>query len=86
MKKHIRLLSVLSLSLVLSAPFLSVAQNVRKTKLINRSYTVTAQDKLQIDNSFGDVTINTWDQQTITVDVEIGSHASSDVVGEAVVA
>jgi hypothetical protein len=78
MKKHIRLLSVLALLFVLSAPLFSVAQNVRKTKLINRSYTVTAQDKLQIDNSFGDVTVSTWDQQTITVDIEIGAHASTD--------
>jgi hypothetical protein len=78
MKKHIRLLNVLSLSLVLSAPLFSLAQNVRKTKLINRSYDVTAVDKLQIDNSFGDVAVNTWDQQKITVDIEIGARAGSD--------
>jgi hypothetical protein len=78
MKKHIRLLSVLLLSLVLSAPLLSQAQNVRKTKVINRSYTVTAEDKLQIDNSFGDVTVNIWDKPQITVDVEIGARATSD--------
>ncbi len=78
MKKHIRLLSVLLLSLVLSAPLLSQAQPVRKTKVINRSYTVTAEDKLQIDNSFGDVTVNTWDKPQITVDIEIGARASSD--------
>jgi hypothetical protein len=69
---------VLALSLVLSAPLLSQAQNSRKTKLINRSYSVTAEDKLQIDNQFGDVTINTWDQPKITVDIEIGARASSD--------
>jgi hypothetical protein len=69
---------VLALSLVLSAPLLSQAQNSRKTKLINRSYSVTAEDKLQIDNQFGDVTINTWDQPKITVDIEIGARAGSD--------
>lgn len=78
MKRHIRLLSVLFLSLVLSAPLPSLAQNVRKTKLINRSYDVTAADKLQIDNSFGDVTVTTWDQPKITVDIEIGARAGSD--------
>lgn len=82
MKRHIRLLNVLSLSLVLSAPLLSLGQgrdgDVRKTKLINRSYTVTTEDKLQIDNSFGDVTVSTWDQPKITVDIEIGARASSD--------
>jgi hypothetical protein len=83
MKRHIRLLSILSLSLVLSAPLLSLAQgrnseDVRKTKLINRSYTVTSEDKLQIENSFGDVTVSTWDQPKITVDIEIGARAGSD--------
>lgn len=78
MKKHIRLLSVLLLSLVLSAPLSSQAQNNRKTKVINRSYTVTAEDKLQIDNSFGDVTVNTWDKPQITVDIEIGARASTE--------
>jgi len=51
---------------------------VRKTKLINRSYNVTAEDKLQIDNQFGNVTVNTWDQPKITVDIEIGARANSD--------
>ncbi len=83
MKRHIRLLNVLSISLVLSAPLLSLAQgrnseDVRKTKLINRSYTVTSEDKLQIENSFGDVTVTTWDQPKITVDIEIGARAGSD--------
>jgi hypothetical protein len=57
---------------------LSPAQNVRKTKLINRSYNVTADDKLQIDNQFGDVTVSTWDQPKITVDIEIGARSRSD--------
>jgi hypothetical protein len=53
-------------------------EDVRKTKLINRSYTVTAQDKLQIDNQFGDVTVSTWDQDKITVDIEIGARARTE--------
>jgi hypothetical protein len=53
-------------------------EDSKKTKLINRSYTVTAEDKLQIDNQFGNVVINTWDQQKITVDIEIGARAASD--------
>jgi hypothetical protein len=57
---------------------LSQGQSVRKTKVINRSYTVTAEDKLQIDNQFGDVTVTTWDQQKITVDIEIGARAYTD--------
>ena len=84
MKKHIRLLKLLTLSLVLSAPLVSLAtgggnpDDSKKTRVINRSYNVTAEDKLQIDNSFGDVTVTTWDQPKITVDIEIGARASTD--------
>jgi hypothetical protein len=82
MTKHIRLLSALSLSLVLSAPLLSHAaggdEDVKKQKLINRSYDVTADDKLKIDNQFGNVTVSTWDKQQITVDIEIGASAATD--------
>ena len=62
MTKHIRLLSALSLSLVLSAPLLSHAtgdEDIKKQKLINRSYDVTSEDKLKIDNQFGNVTVST---------------------------
>ncbi|HEX3935694.1 MAG TPA: hypothetical protein VHW43_13500 [Puia sp.] len=82
MTKHIRLLSVLSFTLVLSAPLLSRAaggdEEVRKQKLINRNYPVTADDKLQIDNQFGNVVISTWDKQEITVDIEISARAATD--------
>jgi len=82
MTKHIRLLSALSLSLVLSAPLLSHAagddEDVKKQKLINRSYDVTSDDKLKIDNQFGNVTVSTWDKQQITVDIEIGASAATE--------
>lgn len=82
MKKHIRLLSVLSIFLVLSAPLLSQTtgngRDVRKQKLINRSYPVTVDDKLMIDNQFGNVAVSTWDEQKITVDIEIGALAATD--------
>jgi len=82
MTKHIRLLSALSLSLVLSAPLLSMAsggdEDVKKQKVINKSYDVTTADKLKIDNQFGNVTVSTWDKQQITVDIEIGVRAATD--------
>ncbi len=82
MTKHIRLLSALSLSLVLSAPLLSKAaggnEDIKKQKLINRSYDVTSADKLKIDNQFGNVTVSTWDKEQITVDIEISARAATD--------
>jgi hypothetical protein len=68
--------------LVLSAPVMTKAANgdgdVRKQRLINKHYDVTADDKLKIDNSFGNVVISTWDKNEITVDIEISARASSE--------
>ncbi|HVU93941.1 MAG TPA: hypothetical protein VHE34_01915 [Puia sp.] len=82
MKKHIRLLSLATVLLVLSAPVMTLAANgdedVRKQKLINKHYDVTADDKLEIDNQFGNVVVSTWDKNEITVDIEISVRASSE--------
>src|SRR5258708_5467104 len=82
MKKHIKLLSSISLFLILSAPVFSLAANgdeeVRKKRSINKSYNVSADDKLEIENSFGNVMVSTWDKSEITVDIEIVANASSE--------
>jgi len=103
MKKHIKLLSSISLFLVLSAPAFSRAAGgnetapalhpaangnsgrsanndgeVNRKKLINKHYDVTADDKLEIENQFGNVVVSTWDKNEITVDIEIGVKASSE--------
>jgi hypothetical protein len=82
MKKHIRLLSSIAAVLVLSAPAIALAntnQDVRRQKLINKSYEVTADDQLSIDNQFGNVVVSTWDKEQITVDIEVSARASTDV-------
>ena len=69
--------------LVLFQPLFSHAANggdeeVTKRKLINKSYNVRADDKLEIDNQFGNVTVSTWDKSEITVDIEIVTNASTE--------
>ncbi|HEV2478826.1 MAG TPA: hypothetical protein VGS79_04155 [Puia sp.] len=79
MKKHIRLLSTIAALCVLSAPgFAQRDQDVRRQKLINKSYDVTGDDKLSIDNQFGNVVVSTWDKPQITVDIEVSARAASD--------
>jgi hypothetical protein len=78
MKRHIRLLSYTVTFLVLSAPLITLAQDVKRTRLINKSYDVKADDKLWIENQFGNVVVSTWDKEQITVDIEIGARASTD--------
>src|SRR5258707_12497803 len=82
MKKHIKVLSSISLFLLLSAPAFSKTgkndEEVRRQRLINKHYDVTADDKLEIENQFGNVVVSTWDKNEITVDIEIVVNASSD--------
>lgn len=84
MKKHIRLLSSIAAVLVLSAPLIAFpagsahGEDVRRQKLINKSYDVTADDRLTIDNQFGNVIVSTWDKEQITVDIEISARAATD--------
>lgn len=82
MKKHIKQYSSIFLFLALSVPVFSLAgkgaEDVKKKRTINKSYAVTADDKLEIENSFGNVIVSTWDKNEITVDIEIGARASSE--------
>jgi hypothetical protein len=63
------------------APLLSMANdgdNVEKKRTISKTYNVGPDDRLSIENSFGNVTVSTWDKNMIQVDIEIGVNASSD--------
>lgn len=51
---------------------------VEKTKKLSKSYAVDANDMLGISNSYGKITVNTWDKNEFKVDVEIKAYASND--------
>ncbi|HVY74564.1 MAG TPA: hypothetical protein VG890_07025 [Puia sp.] len=81
MKKHTNPFKLLALGAFFLLPVLSMAGNgdvVQKRKNISKSYTVSADDKLSIENSFGDVTITTWDKNEIQVNIDIMVNASTD--------
>jgi hypothetical protein len=62
-------------------PLLSAASDgdlVQKRKNISKSYTVTGDDKLRIENSFGDVAVTTWDKNEIQVDIQIEVSAPTE--------
>jgi hypothetical protein len=78
MKRRTKQLSTIAAILILSAPLITLAQDVKRQKLINKSYDVSGNDRLSIDNSFGNVVVSTWDRSQITVDIEIVAKAGSD--------
>ncbi|MDA9555629.1 hypothetical protein N9R54_05270 [Pelobium sp.] len=49
-----------------------------KVKRLSKTYAVDANDALSIDNSFGRITVNTWDKNEIKVDVEVRAFADDE--------
>jgi hypothetical protein len=83
MKMLINPLKGLTLFAFLLAPVLSKAgkgdnDNIEKKRTISKTYNVGADDKLSIENSFGNITVTTWNKDVIQVDIEIGVRATSD--------
>jgi len=81
MKKHINPFKGLVFFAFAVIPLLGRAtggDNIEKKRTISKTYTVTDDDRLSIENSFGNVTVTTWNKNEIQVDIEISVHASSD--------
>jgi hypothetical protein len=53
-----------------------------KKKSVNKSYNVSASDKLNIQNSFGSVEVHVWDRNEIKVDVNIEVSANSEALAQ----
>ena len=58
-------------------PFVAIGQ-VDKSKEINKSYDVSAQGKLRIENKYGDVHIETWSQNRVEVNIIVKVQKSSE--------
>ncbi len=51
---------------------------VDREKKITKSYAVSANDKLSIENEYGAVNINTWEKNEVSVEIVVKSSAKSD--------
>ncbi len=52
--------------------------NIELTKNYTKSYTVKANDKLEIDNLYGRISVNTWNRNEIKVDVQVKVAAKDE--------
>ena len=74
-KHTLQLLLVGCLSIGLQ--FNTWAQKEKIERTISESYSVSSSDKLKINNRYGEVVINTWNQNKITVDIKIEAWGKS---------
>jgi len=49
-----------------------------KYKSYSKSYAIDGNDKIKLNNQYGRITVNTWDQHEIKVDVQIKAEAEDD--------
>lgn len=53
-------------------------QSNEKQKVINKNYSVNSGDKLNIENQFGKVVIETWDKNEIAIEITIKATSKSE--------
>lgn len=78
--KH--LLKICSLALLLAGTvrgaYKPADQDVAKSKSYSKSYTLSSSDRVLLDNSFGEMKINTWTKNEVKVDVSITVKAGTE--------
>lgn len=77
MRKKLFSFSVLLLSLV-STMLHAEDQSTEKKKIINKNYKVNSNEKLNVENQFGKVSVETWDKNEIDVEITIKVNSKSE--------
>ena len=75
-----RIINLLSLSLLLSAShaLAGTTPEIEKTKTYSKTYTVTGNERISVNNQFGEVKINAWNKNEVKVDVTVTARSSTD--------
>jgi hypothetical protein len=56
-----------------------------KTKTYSKSYPLSSNEQVTLDNQFGEMKINTWDKNEIKVDVNIEARANTDELAQKII-
>lgn len=51
--------------------------DAEKTKFYSNGYTIDKNDKVNVSNKFGSITIKTWDKNEVKIDAEIKAYANT---------
>ena len=88
MKKHIEVRKYLLASALLLVStawaFAADGPDVEKKKTYSKSYSIDGNDKVNINNQFGEVKIVTWGKSEVKVEVSITAKAGSDEKAQAI--
>ena len=89
MKKHteVRKYIITAALLLVTCTWLLAADGdpgIEKKKSYSKSYSIGSNDKVSINNQFGEVKINTWSKSEVKVDVSISVSGSSDEKAQAI--
>lgn len=55
-----------------------VGSDAERTKSFSKSFSVDHNDKVNLNNQYGAITIKTWDRKEVKVDIEIKAYSNSD--------
>lgn len=77
MKKKLFSFSILILFLANTIVY-AEDQSTEKKKIINKNYKVNSNEKLNIENQFGKVSVETWDKNEIDVEITIKVNSKSE--------
>jgi|GEM_PF-6458750 len=69
---------VLYVLMLCLAPMICLASFVNKEKQLLRTYPASAVKELDIDNSFGSITVHTWSKAEVSISITIRSKAHSE--------
>ncbi len=77
-KRIFSVLTAIAISLSARSAVLNPDLESEKSKTYSKSYPVGSNDKVLLDNSFGEMKISTWSKNEIKVDVNITVKAGTD--------
>ena len=79
MKATLKAYSLLVLlSSLTAATFATEDPLIEKKKTVSKTYDLSANDRVTLDNRFGELKISTWDRNEIKVDITITAKSSSE--------
>jgi len=67
-----------ALAMVNTSKYKQTGSDAERSKTFSKSFSVDNNDKINLSNQYGSITIKTWDKREVRVDVDIKAYSNSD--------